>query len=249
VIAFLLVPISTPLWRHLPDLAFLQFPWRLLTVLSTVLAFAIALLLPRAENIRNPMLIAAPICALALSLLGITLYRQPCDDTDLPLAAASLFNTHHGVAPTDEYTPNGADNDVLRSNDPGYWLTTDPASFAPGTLPNLGDTDPNFADDLDPEQTVSAQAPQHLVLHLPQPETLILNLRDFPDWRLTRNGSELPPHVQRDDGLLAVALPAGASTLDIAWQNTLDQKLGLAITACALVAFGLTFRRSRKIDD
>ena len=248
-IAFLLVPISTPLWRYLPDLAFLQFPWRLLTILSAVLAFAIALLLPRSENLRSPLLIAAPICALALSLLGITLYRQPCDDTDLPIAAASLFNTHHGVAPTDEYTPNGADNDVLRSNDPGYWLTTDPAGFAPGTLPNLGDTDPNFADDLDPEQTVSAQAPQHLVLQLPQPETLILNLRDFPDWRLTRNGSELPPHVQRDDGLLTVALPAGASTLDIAWQYTLDQKLGLAITACALALLGLTFRRSRKIAD
>ena len=248
-IAFLLVPISTPLWRHLPDLAFLQFPWRLLTLLSAVLAFAIALLLPRGENLRNPLLIAAPVCALVLSLLGITLYRQLCDDTDLPAATASLFNTHHGVTPTDEYTPNGADNDVLRSNDPGYWLTNDPAGFAPGTLPNLGDTDPSFADDLDPEQTVSTEAPQHLVLNLPQPETLVLNLRDFPDWRLTRNGSELPPHVERDDGLLAIALPAGPSTLDITWKYTLDQKLGLAITACALAAFGLTFRRSRKIDD
>jgi hypothetical protein len=248
-IAFLLVPISTPLWRYLPDLAFLQFPWRLLTLLSAVLAFAIALLLPRGESRRSPLLIAAPVCALLLSLLGITLYRQPCDDTDLPATAASLFNTHHGVAPTDEYTPNGADNDVLRSNDPGYWLTTDPTGFAPGTLPNLSDTDPSFADDLDPEQTVSVQAPQHLVLQLPQPETLILNLRDFPDWRLTRNGSELPPHTERDDGLLAVALPAGASTLDITWQYTLDQKLGLAITACALALFGLTYRRSRKIED
>ena len=248
-IAFLLVPISTPLWRHLPDLAFLQFPWRLLTLLSAVLAFAIALLLPRGENLRNPLLIAAPVCALVLSLLGITLYRQLCDDTDLPAATASLFNTHHGVTPTDEYTPNGADNDVLRSNDPGYWLTNDPSGFAPGTLPNLGDTDPSFADDLDPEQTVSTEAPQHLVLNLPEPETLVLNLRDFPDWRLTRNGSELPPHVERDDGLLAIALPAGPSTLDITWKYTLDQKLGLAITACALAAFGLTFRRSRKIDD
>ncbi|HEY1743533.1 MAG TPA: hypothetical protein VGG18_10240 [Granulicella sp.] len=248
-IAFLLVPLSTPLWRHLPDLAFLQFPWRLLTILSAVLAFAIALLLPRGENLRSPLLIAAPVCALALSLLGISLYRQPCDDTDLPAATASLFNTHHGVTPTDEYTPNQADNDVLRSNDPGYWLTTDPTGFAPGTLPNLGDTDPSFADDLDPEQTISAQAPQHLVLDLPQPETLILNLRDFPDWRLTRNGSELPPHLQRDDGLLAVALPAGASTLDIAWEYTLDQKLGLTITACALALLGLTLRRSRKIAD
>ena len=249
VIALLLVPMSTPLWRHLPDLAFLQFPWRLLTILSAVLAFAIALLLPRGENKYKFMLIAAPLCALALSQLSIGLYRQPCDDTDLPATVASLFNTHHGVTPTDEYTPNEADNDVLRSNNPGYWLTTDPAAFAPDTVPNLGATDPSFADDLDPDQTISARAPQHLVLHLPQPETLVLNLRDFPDWRLTRDGSELPPHLQRDDGLLTVALPAGDSTLDIAWQYTLDQKLGLAITACALALLGLTFRQSRKIED
>jgi hypothetical protein len=193
------------------------------------------------------MLIAVPLCVLALSLLGIILYRQPCEDTDLPSATAALFSTHHGVAPTDEYTPNEADDDVLRSDDPGYWLTTDPAGFAPGTIPNPAATDPNFSDELPVEQTVSAQAPRYLVLNLPQPETLVLNLRDFPDWRLTRNGTELPPHTQRDDGLLAIALPVGPSTIDIAWRYTLDQKLGMAISACALALLGLTFRRSRKI--
>ncbi|AEU38145.1 6-pyruvoyl-tetrahydropterin synthase-related protein [Granulicella mallensis] len=249
VIAFLLVPISTPLWRYLPDLAFLQFPWRLLTILSAVLVFAIALLLPRGDSSRKPMLIAAPVCVLVLSLLGITLYRQACEATGLPSATAALFSTHHGVPPTDEYTPNEADNDILRSNDPGYWLTSNPAGFAPGTIPNPAATDPNFSGELPVEQTVSAQAPRHLVLNLAQPETLVLNLRDFPDWRLTRNGTELPAHLQRDDGLLAIALPSGLSTLDIAWRYTLDQKLGIAISACALVLLGLTFLRSRKIKD
>jgi len=253
-IAFLLVPISTQLWRYLPDLAFLQFPWRLLTLLSAVLAFAIALLLPRSESRRSPLLVAAPVCALLLSMLGISLYRQPCDDTDLPAATASLFNTHHGVAPTDEYTPNDADNDVLRSNNPGYWLTTDPAGFAPGTVPNLGATDPNFADDLSPENTLSSYPPPHFTVNLPQRETLVLNLRDFPNWNITRTGPdtlslEHYEHIPRDDGLVAMSLPAGPSTLDIAWQYTLDQKLGLAITACALALLGLTLRRSRKIED
>jgi hypothetical protein len=195
------------------------------------------------------MLIAAPVCALALSLLGITLYRQACEVTSLPSATAALFSTHHGVPPTDEYTPNDADNDILRSNDPGYWLTPNPASFAPGTTPNPAATDPNFSGELPLDQTISAQAPRHLVLNLTQPETLVFNLRDFPDWRLTRNGTELPAHIQRDDGLLAIALPSGPSTLDIAWRYTLDQKLGIATSACALAMLGLTFLRSRKIKD
>ena len=38
VIAFLLTPLSTPIWHHLPNLAYLQFPWRLLTLLTPILA-------------------------------------------------------------------------------------------------------------------------------------------------------------------------------------------------------------------
>ena len=45
LIAFLLTPLSTPIWHHLPNLAYLQFPWRLLTLLTPILALAIALLL------------------------------------------------------------------------------------------------------------------------------------------------------------------------------------------------------------
>ena len=44
-IVFLLTPISLPFWHHLPELAFLQFPWRLLCVLGATLALTIALAL------------------------------------------------------------------------------------------------------------------------------------------------------------------------------------------------------------
>ena len=45
LIAFLLTPLSAPIWHHLPNLAYLQFPWRLLTLLTPILALSIALLL------------------------------------------------------------------------------------------------------------------------------------------------------------------------------------------------------------
>ncbi len=268
VLTFLLVPISTPIWQHLPELAFLQFPWRLLTILAAVLCLGIALLLgapsqPRAPFMTRPhrgmggvaTTLAALLCPLLLAFLCFHLYGQACAVPDRPSAVATLFRTHHGAAPTDEYTPTNADNDTLRSDDPGYWLTPDPQAFAPHTLPNPIATNPDYDKPTPIDQTVSAHAPTHLTLNLAQPEDLILNLRDFPDWRITEtspehpNQTREPARIQRDDGLLAIALPAGASTIDISWCLPPDQELGDALSLCALLALILTFRRNVVISQ
>jgi hypothetical protein len=245
VVAFMLVPLSTPLWRLLPELAFLQFPWRWLTVLSVVFALALALLLAgfgTFERNRKRLLFAGPVLALVLGVLGVWLYRQPCDPYGRPADVLRLFQTHHGVLPTEEYTPNGARNDFLRSDNPADWLAFDPAAYAPDTIPSRLLADPDFSDPLPIGETLSAPAPRHLTLDLPAPETLILNLRAYPVWRVTRNGEEAVPHIHRQDGLIALALPAGRSTIDIAWRWTLDQKLGWAISGLAVLLFGLSFR-------
>ncbi|HEY5330556.1 MAG TPA: hypothetical protein VIJ79_11775 [Acidobacteriaceae bacterium] len=251
-ISFLLIPASSPLWNHLPELVFLQFPWRLLSVLAVVLALTVALLL-RNVALRNTVAIPLPLALVAaLTFAGIHTYRQHCYPEDLPTTRAQQFATHHGVDPTDEYTPNNADNDVLRADDPPYWLSTDPAAFAPGTTPNPAATDPNYSGE--PTDTASAEAPHHLRLTLAQPEILILNLRDYPNWEVT---SGCPtciaymhfPHIQRDDGLIAIPLRAGDNTIDITWRRTLDQQIGRDLSIIALGAYvGLILRaRSRRI--
>ncbi len=255
VITFLLVPLSTPLWQHLPELAFLQFPWRLLTILAAVLALALAQLLGKrkgAEPISGPgpstgspaTILATLLLPLALSWFCFQLYGQACAPNDRPASVAALFRSRHGAEPTDEYTPTDADNDVLRSDDPGYWLADSPQAFAPGTIPNPNATNPDYDRPTPIDQTLSERAPRRLVLNLPHPEDLIVNLRDYPDWRLTDNGHE-PAHIQRDDGLLAGALPAGPSVVEIAWRHTPDQELGLGLSGCALLALAFTFRRRK----
>jgi hypothetical protein len=285
VLILMLTPISTPIWNHLPELHYLQFPWRLLTLVSAVLTFTTALLLnstkptnrhpPSAQDPGAPCLrdtscmsggttthtavfttLATLILPLTLGYLSFHLYAQFCQLNDRPTAIAQLLQTHHGFPPTDEYTPNNADSDVLRTGNPAYWLIPQvaaPNTPAPNTLPTPAELNPNLLSDDTPipiTQTISAIAPTHLTLILPQPETLILNLRDYPNWAVTVTGPDMMSieHYQqqkRDDGLIAVQLPRGERTLDIDWRTTPDQQLGLALSACALSALALTFRRRK----
>jgi hypothetical protein len=256
LIAFLLVPISTPIWNHLPNLAFLQFPWRFLTILSTILAFTLALLLMRLPRglSRMTTISAAIILPLILGIIGYRLYAQACDTASLPNTGATLFATHHGAPPTDEYTPTAADNDLLRTNDPGFWLAATPNAQAPDTTPTPSELNPNITTDDTPipdSQTVSSPAPQHFSLHPAQPAFLILNLRDYPAWEVAVTDEcslerYHPAHIARDDGLVAVPLYCrGISEIDIAWHRTFDQTLGLVISALALIALAFTFRRGK----
>jgi hypothetical protein len=249
-IAFLFTPLSLPLWHHLPELSFLQFPWRLLCVLGAILALTIALTL-RSVTARRASLAATTVVAIlftgSMTAWTISAFRQPCEALDVPSARAQLFALHHGVEPTDEYTPTHADNDVLRWDDPGHWLASNPAAFAPGTIPNPTATTGNYDFAPPVAQTVSGIAPHHLQLDLSQPSVLVLNLRDFPAWQVFRNGALVTQHLHRTDGLLALALPAGASSVDIRWRRTWDQILGNALSLLALIVLGALLLRSRTI--
>jgi hypothetical protein len=195
-------------------------------------------------------LILVLLLPVALSFTAYTLYAQACDHPSLPTSIAALFITHHGAPPTDEYTPTNADNDHLRTDNPGYWLTQDPNAPAPNTTPTPAELNPTLATDDTPlpdSQTLSTPAPHHFTINPTAPGYLILNLRDYPAWDVVGCGEdsmecEHYPQSQRDDGLINLKLPPGQRTIDITWHRTLDQTLGLFTSALALIALTLTCR-------
>jgi hypothetical protein len=244
LITFLLVPLSTPIWQHLPELAFLQFPWRLLTILSAVLGLALALLLNRSKMQPFSSILYPLSSVLVLSFLCYHLYAQACDPHDVPANIASLLATHHGLGPTDEYTPNAADNDVLRTDNPGYWFAAHPNDPAPGTIPTPSELHPDILTDDSPvpvEQTLSSQAPHHLEIVPSGTGFIVLNLRAYTAWDVDVSDecSESFHHnafLTRDDGLIAIPVYCTAHhTIDVTWHHTTDQSLGLGITAIALL--------------
>jgi hypothetical protein len=255
IIAFCLTPLSTPLFNHLPELAFLQFPWRMLSLLGVVFALGVALLLQTSGGLLIARFhramsgvgttLAVTTITLASTYLCISLFRQGCEFADQPAVHAQLFATGHGGEPTDEYTPANADNDTLRTGDPGYWLSTGPQAFAPNTIPNPIAVTGNYDETPPLDQTISTPAPRHFTVHTDKAEFLILNLRDYPSWDITETDNnneslEHPPHIFRDDGLIAIPLYYAADhTIDITWRRTTDQLLGLILTTLALFTLGV----------
>jgi hypothetical protein len=228
-IALLLTPLTTILWTHAPELDFLQFPWRFTAILAAILAFAIALALSPLK--LKPISTGAftLVLAAALTYPAYTVFHQTCAEEDTVPARLALFQSNQGAEPTDEYTPITADHDSLAPADPAYWLSPDPNAKAP-------------------THSSPGPAPTHITVQASTPEDIILNLRDYPAWRITLNGTAITDHLQRDDGLIAFPIPASPSTIDIDSIQTPDQTVGdiLSVLSLALLLF-LLLRTHRKI--
>ncbi|MGA7091450.1 MAG: hypothetical protein WBX12_12275 [Candidatus Acidiferrales bacterium] len=116
--------ITLPLWRHLPELQFLQFPWRWLLPLGLVFALFTA----AAPGASRKAQIA---CWLAVSLViaatGAAIISD-CwwDSEDANFLIASI-HSGLGYEGTDEYTPLGCDRYDLPQNAPRI-VRLDPAS-------------------------------------------------------------------------------------------------------------------------
>ena len=238
-IAFLLTPLSAPIWNHAPEASFLQFPWRLLLMIAPIFALALAhaaierpdapafALLRKVGLTRLTVQIATvTLLAAALTLPAYYLFRQPCDPADAVPARLALFQSNGGTDPTDEYTPVPADNEILKLNNPSYWLADSPDAPAPPTI-------------------APGPAPTHLILAASRAQDLILNLREYPAWRITVNGVPAPHPAQRPDGLVVIPISAGPSTIDIRYAQAFDQTLGYTVTLIALALFLVTLHRER----
>ena len=225
-ITLLLTPITTILWTHAPELAFLQFPWRLTAILAAVLALGASIALTKLNLKPTITATLTLVIAAALTYPAYRIFHQPCDEEDTVQARLNLFHSNQGAEPTDEYTPLTADNDTLAHTNPAYWLAPDPNAKAPAN-------------------TSPGPTPTHLTVNAPAPEDLILNLRDYPAWRIKRNGTPITDRLQRDDGLLALPIPTGPSTIDIIYTQTTDQTLGDILSLASVAALALLLARRR----
>lgn len=260
IIAFLLFPFSKFAWYAVPELRFLQFPWRWLLVLGLIFAtFAGTALANSSQANNNPresipnrrgkILRIAAVLALA-AIFATHAWRHfwlVCDDEDNVRAQVATLH-EQGFEGTDEYTPKPADNGDIQQNLPPVRILHDPdADEADSSIEENPDWDPNTDDIIPAMIQIERWQTEHMTAEIqsPQPGYAVLRLMDYPAWSVRLNNAPISSRPVRDDGLVTVPIPAGNSTIDVRYATTPDVWAGRILSLVALfvwLALWLAYR-------
>ena len=239
-VLLLQLPISLPLWSALPQLRFLQFPWRWLVALEAPMALLLAAAVwPRSRRARIWAVVACALFFLASASVAGIVFHQNCDPEDAIPGMWVSYIHRIGFEGSDEYAPPGADNSTVATGLPDACLLADPGH-------ELGAGDPDLAPQWTPDQHSCVAAwkfakignaeHRQLAAVIPHDGYLVLRLRRYPAWRVRVNGHAAGQFNQREDGLMAIAVPAGSVTLTVDWTTTPDVLASRCISLLALAA-------------
>lgn len=229
---FLMFPPSTLLWRHLPKLRFLQFPWRWLGPLGVVFAAFVASCWTNPK--RRRITWAAVLALLALLASGIASDAW-WDSEDVDHVADGI-QSGYGYEGTDEYAPVGADIYAL----PGW--------IAPDTEPS-GDPTPSVEELPDDETKPVPLKYSHVKIEkwtavrksftvdADSPVTLAIRLVNYPAWHVSIDGAASPAATLKETGQMLVPIAAGKHRVEIRFVRTPDRTAGGIVSLIA--AFGL----------
>ncbi len=112
----LMLPVASLAYRLMPDLRFLQFPWRWLMVTGIAYAIFVVTAVPA---FRGKASLYAVLFVALIAVCNLALQPQ-CDPEDTSFMLSSLFHAGYGYMGTDEYTPAGADNYEIRPDFPDF---------------------------------------------------------------------------------------------------------------------------------
>ncbi len=253
IILGLQLPISLPIWNLLPQLRFLQFPFRWLVVLDAPMAvlFAGAIWPCKSPSVsRRASALAAGIVLLAVSAAyANTSFFRVCEPGGSLDELLSRYRAGTGFWGADEYAPPGSDNSTVPVSLP-------PACFTPDPTVDLGVADaPNEnpvwrpgQDACEPLGDFTLQQPEHVVIAAiaPRPGFAILRLRCYPAWRVTVDGQPVTTFPARMDGLMAVPVPKGAVQIEALWRNPPGIAAGWLVSLVALILCAVLVARNRR---
>lgn len=221
--SFLMLPMSALLWKVLPKLQFMQFPWRWLLCMSMIFTLFVTVGLRRWWQ-------RGAVCALSLVVIvGAWRYVQaPWWDTTADLREMQdNMATGVGYEGTDEYTPLGADPSAI-DKDARKVTVAGPAHAAIDVLRWDAES-----------KTFTAQ--------MSAADQVALRLFRYPAWRASVNGREVEATAREGTGQMLVPVSAGMNQVEVRFVRTWDRPAGgwisLLTAAGGLAWFVMSRRR------
>jgi hypothetical protein len=244
-VAFLCLPVSRFAWRALPEMPFLQYPWRWLEAVEAPMAiFFVAAIWPAARRARIAAVATCALGFVAALAYANRCYFQVCYPEDAVPAMLDSYHAGAGFEGMFEYSPPNSDITTIARGLPDACLVSDPDA-------DLGKPDPDddSANPIWAPGTCAAtfaadhSNPEHLRLNgvAPQSGWLVLRLVAFPAWKAELNSRVLTSDRvnllrTRTDGLIAIPVQRGSIDLDVSWRTTTDIILGRVVSAFAILA-------------
>jgi len=253
VVLFFSFPISRMFWLHLPEMPFLQYPWRLLEAVEAPMAiFVAAAIWPATsgnQNARRARIAVLAACAtwfVVSTLFAGMYFFQVCYAEDTVASTLADYRDGAGFEGMYEYEPPDGDISQIVTGLPDACLVSDPGA-------NLGKPNPDDPDanpvwnppTCDATYTflgAGAANPEHRQIraHVAHPGYLVLRLLSYPSWQVRVNGyledgDRANSLRKRDDGLIAVPVAEGAVNLTIDWENAYDVFAARCISALSIL--------------
>jgi hypothetical protein len=256
---FLMFPISRPVWNLLPEMHFLQYPWRLLEAVEAPMAiFFVAAVWQAGRSARAVVVTACGAWFLAATIFAGTYFFQVCDDKD---AVAPMLGAYHAGAGFEgmyEYEPPGGDDSSIATGLPDACLVSDPSAVLGKADPDNPESNPVWSADQNACQTTFTTVdgprtnPEHRSVRatIPHSGYLVLRLLSYPAWRVRVNGQLVATLPKRDDGLIAVPVPQGPVNLTVDWVTTPDVVAGRWVSGASVFVvtlFCLLERRRKEL--
>jgi hypothetical protein len=228
-------PFSSFAWAHLPELRFVQFPWRWLPELSVPLAFFLGEIFAHSRR----RLVMSALLLVIWAGCGAGLMACAWWNSDEAPDTFASIQSGQGYEGTDEYVTLGADHYDLPSKTPEVSLVHPGDDYDPSTPVKI----PNS------RIVTGAWAPEHKVFTVdsPQPVRAALRLLDYPAWQVHVNGRQVQAESDSNTAQMLLTLPGGHSEIDVRFGRTQDRTEGDALSCfgIAVTAGMLLFSRHR----
>jgi hypothetical protein len=222
----LMLPITNIFWRYLPELRFVQFPWRWMSIV------ALGAIMFTVSSARGRMRWVWMLFA-ALAIFGSAHYLVKhawWDTEDMPTLQAAIQDGA-GFEGTDEYDPAGDDHGDLQQKLPRAFLVSDSGKPEAGSNAKI---------------VIEQWTAEHRSVRVitAKPDRVELRLLNYPAWRVTVNGSAVSVRHPEGTGQMIVPVSAGESELRVDFTRTSDRVLGGWISiVSAVTSLSLLFWR------
>jgi hypothetical protein len=214
----LMIRPSSFLWMQLPELRFVQFPWRWMAILAGPYAFFLAAAMARR---RLGWVWGAVALAVTVGTATFLVQEAWWDSEDIPVLREAIAKDQ-GFEGTDEYDPRGDDRTNLPEKAPRVQIL-----LAEGSEGGAAKAEFRIV------RWNAEEKELRVTSH--EPVRVALRLLDYPAWRVEVNGKAVTPQHAETSAQMILLLSPGTQRITARFVRTPDRTLGIAISVLGVL--------------